>query len=459
MSVHSSIIGGLPSSKLFSFPPHNPAPPVPPAAVDSFSVMRPFNIPDGLFLGALDARVPITIAALYAVTVKLLNRYNRANNKQAWAISKTASFRFFVVLHNIFLAVYSAWTFWGMLGGMRKSIVHPFGPGGLAATADSACRLHGAPGLGRSVYFNEHLSRFESSGPDTPAGVIDASTGLPSGQQMGRIWNEGLAYYGWIFYLSKFYEVLDTFIILAKGKPSSTLQTYHHAGAMLCMWAGMRYMSAPIWVFVQFNSFIHALMYTYYTVTAFNIRVPVFIKRSLTSMQITQFLVGASLAMCHSFVYYFAPAAASTTTSDSAASVASVRALLFGSGADARRIKTVVDRDVSYVSQPCIVSSGETFAIWLNVVYLAPLTYLFVSFFIASYVKRSNAANKFAGKGAAARRLSNVNVDVALAEKAGWDAARGLEREVYGGERMVRSGENSPTREESAARRTTRRRG
>ncbi|OAQ99193.1 hypothetical protein LLEC1_06525 [Akanthomyces lecanii] len=395
MSVHSGIIGGLPSSKLFSFPPHNPAPPVPPAAVDSLSVMRPFNIPDGLFLGALDARVPITIAVLYAVTVKLLNRYNRANNKQAWAISKTASFRFFVVLHNIFLAVYSAWTFWGMLGGMRKSIAHPFGPGGLAATADSA----------------------------------------------------------------KFYEVLDTFIILAKGKPSSTLQTYHHAGAMLCMWAGMRYMSAPIWVFVQFNSFIHALMYTYYTVTAFNIRVPVFIKRSLTSMQITQFLVGASLAMCHSFVYYFAPAAASTTTSDSAASVASVRALLFGSGADAHRIKTVVDQDVSYVSQPCIVSSGETFAIWLNVVYLAPLTYLFVSFFIASYVKRSNAANKFAGKGAAARRLSNVNVDVALAEKAGWDAARGLEREVYGGERMVRSGESSPTREESAARRTTRRRG
>ncbi|KAJ6785535.1 hypothetical protein PWT90_09515 [Aphanocladium album] len=455
MSVHSSIIGGLPSSKLFSFPPHNPAPPVAPAAVSTYTVMQPFNIPEGLFLAALDARVPLTIAATYAVTVKLLNRYNRANGKKPWAISKTASFRFFVVLHNVFLAVYSAWTFWGMLGGMRRSVVSPFGPGGLAATADSACRLHGAPGLGNSVYFNERLSRFESSGPDVPAGVVDAATGLPSATQSGRIWNEGLAYYGWLFYLSKFYEVLDTFIILAKGKPSSTLQTYHHAGAMLCMWAGMRYMSAPIWLFVQFNSFIHALMYTYYTVTAFSIRVPVFIKRSLTSMQITQFLVGASLAMCHSFVYYFAPAASSSSsTSSSAGAVASARALLFGSGSDSgRRIKTVVDQDVSYVSQPCIVSSGETFAIWLNVVYLAPLTYLFVSFFIASYVKRSNAANKFAGKGAAARRLSNVNVDVALAEKAGWDAARGIEREVYGGERMVRSGESSPVRGEKRTRR------
>lgn len=185
--------------------------------------------------------------------------------------------------------------------------------------------------------------------------------------------------------------------------------------------------------------------------TAFSIRVPVFIKRSLTSMQITQFLVGASLAMCHSFIYYFAPARSATNTADPATTVESVHALLFGSGAAARRVKTVVSDDASYVSQPCIVSSGETFAIWLNVVYLAPLTYLFVSFFIASYVKRSNAANKFAGKGAAARRLSNVNVDVALAEKAGWDAARGLEREVYGGERMVRSGSNSPVREDAKA--------
>ena len=86
----------------------------------------------------------------------------------------------------------------------------------------------------------------------------------------------------------------------------------------------------------------------------------------------------------------------------------------------------------TYVVEPCIVTSGETFAICLNVLYLAPLTYLFVSFFIASYVKRSNAAQKLMSGGKVSRRLSNVHV--ALAEKAGWDAAKGLEREVYGGE-------------------------
>lgn len=61
------------------------------------------------------------------------------------------------------------------------------------------------------------------------------------GQGSVGMWEEGLAFYGWLFYLSKFYEVIDTAIIIAKGKKSSLLQTYHHAGAMICMWAGIRY--------------------------------------------------------------------------------------------------------------------------------------------------------------------------------------------------------------------------
>ena len=249
-------MGSMPDQSLFSFPPNNHPAPLAPAALNSFSVMRPFNIPETWFTAALDARVPISIAVLYAVTVKLLNRYNLANGKKAWAISKTRPFFAFVVFHNIFLAVYSAWTFWGMLGGMRSTFVSPFSSAGPAGTADYLCRLQGPPGLGNSIYFDDETRSFTSFAHDTSAIV----NGIPSPNQTGRIWNEGLAYYGWIFYLSKFYEVLDTFIILAKGKPSSTLQTYHHAGAMMCMWAGIRFMSAPIWVFVLVNSFIHALM-------------------------------------------------------------------------------------------------------------------------------------------------------------------------------------------------------
>ncbi len=121
---------------------------------------------------------------------------------------------------------------------------------------------------------------------------------------------------------------------------------------------------------------------------------PVVIKRSLTSLQITQFLVGASYAMAHSFVYYYIPVALDATT--------------------------YAPRAVS-----CVTTSGATFAIWLNVLYLAPLTYLFASFFVASYIKRSSAQKKRQ----AVEDLASAGL---LAEKAGWDAAKKVEKEVYG---------------------------
>ncbi|CAM1505609.1 Fc.00g112460.m01.CDS01 [Cosmosporella sp. VM-42] len=448
------LLRSMPDSSLFSFPPTNAPAPIPPQAVPT-SLMRPFNIPDHIFTAALDPKVPLTIAVAYAVTVKALNVYNRSHGKKPWAISKTRPFFAFVVLHNVFLAVYSAWTFWGMLGGMRRSIVNPTGPLGLAGTADSFCRLHGSAGLGNSVYYDETTSTFVSAAES--ASIVN---GIPDNAQGGRMWTEGLAYYGWIFYLSKFYEVLDTFIILAKGKPSSILQTYHHAGAMLSMWAGMRYMSAPIWMFVLINSFIHSLMYFYYTLTAFSVRVPTPIKRTLTSMQITQFLVGASYAMVHSFVSFTVPVTITTSSSvpveapampaDSilptvaANAIDSIKQLIFGAATAAGSasvaqpsVLETTTTETRYITQPCILTTGETFAIWLNVLYLAPLTYLFVSFFIASYVKRSNAATKIAGK-------SDSHLNTHIAEEAGWDAAKGIENEVYGGEKMLNgSGDES----------------
>ncbi|CAI4219505.1 unnamed protein product [Parascedosporium putredinis] len=385
-----------------------------------------FTIPQNIFDAALDPRVPITIAAVYAVTVKALNVYNTSNGKKPWAIAKTTGFAWFVILHNVFLAVYSAWTFVGMFRTLKVSVQNPFGPAGLAGTVDSLCHIL------------------------TQSPAI-TSAGVPDVHAPGRIWNEGLAFYGWIFYLSKFYEVLDTFIILAKGKQSSTLQTYHHAGAMMCMWAGIRYMAAPIWMFAFVNSFIHAMMYTYYTVTAFSIRVPMIIKRSLTTMQITQFLVGASYAMAHSFVSYVVPvtnvitesvteAAAAAAASSSVAAAAdaeapvaegladTLKALFFGAAAKVSEAAAAT----TYVEQRCITTDGSTFAIWLNVLYLAPLTYLFVKFFIESYLRRGRAdAVRAKGKSngsAAQRRMSNVE----RAEKAGWDAAKEVNREVYG---------------------------
>lgn len=253
----ASVFVTTPPPALFTFPPSNDPQTLPAPAAGSTLSAPPFSIPASLYNDALDVKVPVTIACIYAVTVTALNVYNKSNGNKPWPISKTKIFFWFVVAHNIFLAVYSGWTWWGMWTALTRTLVSPTGPAGLVGTVDSLCKMHGVSGLGNAVAYNASLSGWISQSPST---VLLRNAGTPFDTDVGRLWNEGLAFYGWFFYLSKFYEVLDTVIILAKGKKSSTLQTYHHAGAMMCMWAGIRFMSPPIWMFVFVNSAIHALM-------------------------------------------------------------------------------------------------------------------------------------------------------------------------------------------------------
>jgi hypothetical protein len=201
----------------------------------------------------LDITVPVAISCIYAAFVKFFNSYNRSRNNRPWQVSKTKAFSYFVVAHNILLASYSAWTFINMFKALQRTVRNPIGPTGAVGFVDSLCKLHGTAGLGNSTALpSTCLQR-----------TYDHRFPCRSINQ-GRLWNEGLDFYGHIFYWSKFYEFLDTAIILAKGKQGSLLQVYHHIGALICMWAGMRYMSSPIWIPTLLNSGVHALMVRYY---------------------------------------------------------------------------------------------------------------------------------------------------------------------------------------------------
>jgi GNS1/SUR4 family len=245
----------LPRS-LLKFPPSSiPATLPPPSDHPTFG--HPFTISTEVYNALLYPSVPITIALVYASVVSYFNTVNARRKNKPWAFSQTSTFRVLVILHNAVLALYSAWTCVGMINALVHSFAGWSGEHGLAGAADSLCKIHGPRGLGSAATFNETSYAWTM----TNRAFHLAADGLgPESTDVGRIWNEGLAFYGWLFYLSKFYEVVDTAIILAKGKKSSFLQTYHHAGAMLCVWAGIRYMSPPIWMFVLVNSFIHAVM-------------------------------------------------------------------------------------------------------------------------------------------------------------------------------------------------------
>ncbi|KAJ2478655.1 hypothetical protein EV174_004244 [Coemansia sp. RSA 2320] len=93
--------------------------------------------------------------------------------------------------------------------------------------------------------------------------------------------------FNYLFYLSKYYELIDTFIILAKA---TFLQTYHHAGAITTMWVGCYFGSPQLIFYVVENSIIHTLMYTYFALTAMGYSPPG--KKYLTHLQIFQFLIG-----------------------------------------------------------------------------------------------------------------------------------------------------------------------
>ena len=59
--------------------------------------------------------------------------------------------------------------------------------------------------------------------------------------------------------MSKYYEVVDTMIILAKGKKCSTLQLYHHSGVILLGWVALFYQSLAS-MLGGINAVVHTIM-------------------------------------------------------------------------------------------------------------------------------------------------------------------------------------------------------
>ncbi|QEL62796.1 hypothetical protein SBP28_004772 [Candidozyma auris] len=237
---------GLPHSDFFKYPSTSLGPP-----------SAPFEnaLLAAVFDASMKVSMPLTIAIVYFSVVHFVNPLVIARQKKKahlenekltetqlkrlapapFPIAKSPLFKLFVLLHNVFLCVYSVWTFVSMLQCFGKTV------------ASMSLRYNSQSRLSNFVY-----------------AVCDVENGVFNQDFMTK----NLTILGWWFYMSKFYEVIDTIIILLKGKPSSLLQSYHHAGAMM-------------------------------------LRVPVIAKRILTSLQICQFVFGGSLAVFHAFVWYY----------------------------------------------------------------------------------------------------------------------------------------------------------
>jgi hypothetical protein len=98
-----------------------------------------------------------------------------------------------------------------------------------------------------------------------------------------------------VFYASKYYEFVDTWLVVINGRRPSFLQVYHHVGVVVAMHLALAAGAGNIVVLTAFNSTVHAVMYAYYMLATLGIKWKH--ARLITMLQVAQFILGNSLTM------------------------------------------------------------------------------------------------------------------------------------------------------------------
>jgi len=111
-----------------------------------------------------------------------------------------------------------------------------------------------------------------------------------------------LAYMLWVNYQSKFLEYFDTLFMILRKKFNqvTTLHVAHHAEMGPIMWLIVRLAPGGTSVFgPMLNSAIHAVMYSYYFITAMGVKVSW--KKQLTIAQLLQFVAVMGHALFNAY--------------------------------------------------------------------------------------------------------------------------------------------------------------
>ena len=163
-----------------------------------------------------DVRAPLTGAVVYVLIVLTLNWYMKTvrNGKGVETTNIQA-------VHNLVLSLGSLVMF---LGALRELLRR-----GATESQDGA--------YGRATFF-----------------FCEPRGTLPNGP---------LYYWSYIYYLSKYYELLDTVLQLLKGRPPPHffLHVYHHAVVLQMCWLWLEYSQSLQWGGLLFNTAVHVVMY------------------------------------------------------------------------------------------------------------------------------------------------------------------------------------------------------
>ena len=108
-------------------------------------------------------------------------------------------------------------------------------------------------------------------------------------EKLGATAKGPLYFWSYVYYLSKYYELLDTVLQLLKGRapPHFFLHVYHHSVVLFMAWGWCEYCQTLQWFGVVFNTAVHVVMYYYYFRVVLKLPTPW--KRFVTQFQIVQF--------------------------------------------------------------------------------------------------------------------------------------------------------------------------
>jgi len=138
--------------------------------------------------------------------------------------------------------------------------------------------------IGRIVFTSDHIVN------DL---FCDTDRRMASGNQ---------TYWFYLFYLSKFYELFDTVIIVLKKRPIIFLHVYHHIITIVLVYVMLVGEVAARWLPTVANAGVHVPMYYYYAISSMGMTV--WWKKYLTKMQIGQFVLDILGNL--SYLYFYA---------------------------------------------------------------------------------------------------------------------------------------------------------
>lgn len=154
--------------------------------------------------------MPFMTVAIYLLAVFYMNRRNKARSHKPWISTNTGAARFIIFAYNSALSAFSAWVFISSFRILQRRWPSSNDTNYVSRAVDIVCNIDGG-----------HPNGFQ-----------------PNRDNPSR--SDSIGYYVWLFYLSKYVELIDHFITLIKGKEVSFMHAFHHAGAILVLWVASR---------------------------------------------------------------------------------------------------------------------------------------------------------------------------------------------------------------------------